>query len=46
MNSFTQTSRTLTIAYGPGYASSRVWNDLKSKLIIPTEIMSLAVAQR
>jgi HD-GYP domain-containing protein (c-di-GMP phosphodiesterase class II) len=46
MNSYTQTSRTLTIAYGPGYGSSRVWNDLKSKLIIPTEIMSLAVAQR
>lgn len=46
MNSFTQTSRTLTIAYGPGYSSSRVWNDIKSKLIIPTEVMSLSVAQR
>jgi len=46
MNSLNQASRTLTIAYGPGYASSRVWNDLKSKLIVPTEVMSLSVAQR
>lgn len=46
MNSLISTQRTLTIGYGPGYASSRVWNDLRSKLIIPTEIVSLTAAQR
>ncbi len=46
MNSFTNTQRTITIGYGPGYANSEVWNDLKSKLIIPTEIVSITAAQR
>ncbi|MEX0962976.1 MAG: HD domain-containing phosphohydrolase [Pseudohongiellaceae bacterium] len=46
MNSFTNTQRTITIGYGPGYAKSDVWNDLKSKLIIPTEIISITAAQR
>lgn len=46
MNSFTKTQRTITIGYGPGYASSKIWDDLKSKLIIPTEIVSLTAAQR
>ena len=41
MNSPTNTQRTITIGYGPGYAKSEVWNDLKSKLIIPTEIVSI-----
>ena len=46
MNSYTQTQRTITIGYGPGYANSEVWNDIKSKLIIPTEIVSITAAQR
>jgi len=46
MNSSTNTQRTITIGYGPGYAKSEVWNDLKSKLIIPTEIVSITAAQR
>ena len=46
MNSSTNTQRTITIGYGPGYAKSEVWNDLKSKLIIPTEIVSITTAQR
>ena len=46
MNSFTNTQRTITIGYGPGYASSKIWGDLRSKLIIPTEIVSITAAQR
>ena len=46
MNSFTNTQRTITIAYGPGYANNRVWNDIKSKLLIPTEIVSITAAKR
>lgn len=46
MSSYTNNQRTLTIGYGPGYSHSRVWNDLKSKLIIPTEIISLTTALR
>ncbi|HAJ75171.1 MAG TPA: HD family phosphohydrolase [Gammaproteobacteria bacterium] len=46
MNSLTNTQRTITIGYGPGYAGSNVWNDLKSKLIVPTEIVSSTAAQR
>jgi HD-GYP domain-containing protein (c-di-GMP phosphodiesterase class II) len=46
MNSFAQTQRTITIAYGPGYANSNIWRDLHSKLIIPTEIVSSTAAQR
>lgn len=46
MNSSTNTQRTITIAYGPGYANSEVWNDLKSKFIIPTEIVSITAAHR
>ena len=46
MNSISNTQRTITIGYGPGYANSDVWNDLKSKLIIPTEIVSITAAQR
>ena len=46
MNSITKTQRTITIGYGPGYANSKIWEDLKSKLIIPTEIVSLTAAQR
>jgi hypothetical protein len=46
MNSSTNTQRTITIDYGPGYAKSEVWNDLKSKFIIPTEIVYITVAQR
>tara|TARA_B100000959_G_scaffold49791_1_gene51580 strand:+ start:78 stop:314 length:237 start_codon:yes stop_codon:yes gene_type:complete len=46
MNSLTNTQQTITIGYGPGYAGSEVWNDLKSKLIVPTEIVSSTAAQR
>lgn len=46
MNSFTQTQRSITIGYGPGYANTQIWNDLKSKLVIPTEIVSITAAQR
>ena len=46
MNSDTNTQRTVTIAYGPSFANSEVWNDIKSKLVIPTEIVSITAAQR
>ena len=46
MNSFAQTQRSITIAYGPAYANSKIWKDLHSKLVIPTEIVSIAAAQR
>lgn len=46
MNSSTNKQRTLTIAYGPAYADSALWNDLKSDLIIATEIPSIAAARR
>lgn len=46
MNADTNTQRTITIAYGPGYANSEVWKDIKSKLIIPTEIVSITAAKR
>lgn len=46
MNSYSKTQRTITIGYGPGYANSKIWEDLKSKLVIPTEIVSLTAAQR
>ncbi len=46
MNSITKPQRTITIGYGPGYASSKIWDDLRSKLVIPTEIVSLTAAQR
>ncbi len=46
MNSLSNTQRTITIAYGPGYAKSEVWNDIRSKLIIPTEIVSVTAAKR
>lgn len=46
MNSITKSQRTITIGYGPGYASNKIWEDLRSKLIIPTEIVSLTAAQR
>lgn len=46
MNSFANTQRTITIGYGPGYAAAAVWNDIQSKLIIPTEIVSISAAQR
>lgn len=46
MNSFTKSQRTITIGYGPGYSSSKIWDDLRSKLVIPTEIVSLTAAQR
>ncbi|NKB31643.1 MAG: GAF domain-containing protein [Pseudomonadales bacterium] len=46
MNSFADNQRTITIGYGPGYANAAVWNDLQSKLIIPTEIVSVTAAQR
>ncbi|MEQ8954854.1 MAG: HD domain-containing phosphohydrolase [Gammaproteobacteria bacterium] len=46
MNSLSNTQRTITIAYGPGYAKSEVWNDIRSKLIIPTEIVSETAAKR
>lgn len=29
MNSFTKTQRTITIGYGAGFASSKIWEDLK-----------------
>ena len=45
-NSLSNTQRTITIGYGPGYSKSDVWADLKSKLIIPTEIVSITAAQR
>lgn len=46
MNSYTNTQYTVTIAYGPSYARSKVWSDIQSKRIIPTEIVSLTAAQR
>ncbi|MEQ8408037.1 MAG: HD domain-containing phosphohydrolase [Gammaproteobacteria bacterium] len=46
MNSIANTQRTITIGYGPAYASSKIWPDLKSKLLIPTELVSYATAKR
>lgn len=46
MNTFSNSQRTITIGYGPGYARSEVWSHLKSKLVIPTEIVSITAAQR
>ena len=46
MTSFAQTQRSITIAYGPAYANSKIWKDLHSKLVIPTEIVSSTAAQR
>lgn len=46
MNSPINSQRTITIGYGPTYANSEVWRDLKSKLIIPTEIVSTSAAKR
>lgn len=46
MNSIADSQRTITIGYGPGYANSDIWADLKSKLLIPTEIVSITAAQR
>ena len=46
MNSNTNTKRTITVAYGPGYANSEVWKKIQSKLIRPTEIVSITAAQR
>lgn len=46
MNSFANTQRIITIGYGPGYAKSKIWGNLRSKLIIPTEILSITAAQR
>jgi HD-GYP domain-containing protein (c-di-GMP phosphodiesterase class II) len=46
MNSFSNSQRTITIGYGPAYASSKIWQDLHSKLIIPTEIVSTTAAKR
>ena len=46
MISSTNTQQTLTICYGPSYAKSEIWNDLKSTLIIPTEVSSITTAQR
>ena len=46
MNSYTNTQRTVTIAYGPSFANNEVWNNIKSKLVIPTEIVSITAAQR
>ncbi len=46
MNSFANTQRTLTIGYGPAYAKSDIWPDLKSKLLVPTELVSSAAANR
>lgn len=46
MNSYANTQRTITIGYGPAYAHSEIWNDLRSKLVIPTEIVSTTAAQR
>ena len=46
MISSTNTQQTLTIFYGPSYAKSEIWNDLKSTLIIPTEVSSITTAQR
>jgi len=46
MNSVAQTQRSITIGYGPSFAKTEIWRDLRSKLIVPTEIVSLATAQR
>lgn len=46
MNSFAQTQRSITIGYGPAYAGTELWKDLHSKLVIPTEIVSITAAQR
>lgn len=46
MNSFSNLQRSITIGYGPAYAKSKIWKDLQSKLIIPTEIVSATTAKR
>ncbi len=46
MNSFAQAQRSITIGYGPAYANTEIWKDLHSKLVIPTEIVSITAAQR
>jgi len=46
MNSNTNTQHTVTIGYGPSFAHSQVWSDIKSKRIVPTEIVSITAAKR
>jgi HD-GYP domain-containing protein (c-di-GMP phosphodiesterase class II) len=46
MDSITHSQRTITIGYGPGYAGNKIWNSLRSTLIIPTEIDSAITALR
>ena len=46
MNSVVQTRRSITIGNGPSFAKTEMWQDLRSKLIVPTEIVPLATAQR
>ena len=46
MKSVAQTQRSITIGYGPSFAKTEIWRDLRSKLTVPTEIVSLATAQR
>lgn len=46
MNSVVQTQRSITIGYGPSFAKTEFWRELRTKLIVPTEIVSLATAQR
>ncbi len=46
MNSFSNLQRSITIGYGPAYANNKIWGDLQSKVIIPTEIVSSTTATR
>ncbi|NQV71009.1 MAG: GAF domain-containing protein [Pseudohongiella sp.] len=45
MNTAPNTQHPISIAYGTDYAKSEVWGNLKSTLIIPTEIDSFTAAQ-
>ena len=46
INSVAQIQRSITTGYGLSFAKTEIWRDLRSKLIVPTEIVSLATAQR
>ncbi|MEC7459367.1 MAG: hypothetical protein VX751_00505 [Pseudomonadota bacterium] len=46
MNSFNQARGSIMIGIGPSYAQLEIWQDLRSKPIVPTKIVSLATSQR
>ena len=45
MNSFTQALRSITIGEGRSFAKTESWQDQRSKLVVPNEIVSLATSQ-